>query len=250
MFEIFKKGSENSKDGPEVSCCAIIVAAGNGERMKTNQNKQFVEIAGRPLVSYTLEAFEACSEVDEIIIVTKESDILLMKDIVDAFEITKAKKIITGGKTRQASVGLGLLEVPSSALIVAIHDGARPFVSPTHIENVINAAKETGGAALAVKMKDTIKLSDNQSFIIKTLDRRLIWSIQTPQCFKLDVILKAYDYAKENKLEFTDDTALLEEIGEKVLLVEGDYDNIKITTPEDIFVAERILAARGELICE
>ncbi|MCX7710026.1 MAG: 2-C-methyl-D-erythritol 4-phosphate cytidylyltransferase [Clostridia bacterium] len=221
---------------------AIIVAAGKGTRMNMDINKQYVEVRDIPILARTLSVFARHRLVDEIVLVVNEADILYCKqEIVEGYEIKKVKCITAGGKERQQSVFNGLQEVSKNAGIVLIHDGARPFVTEDCIGASIKVAAEYGAACVAVPVKDTIKAADSEQFIESTLERTKLWSIQTPQTFKYDTILKAHEIARENGFVGTDDAVLAENIGVRVKLVMGDYFNIKITTQEDLTLAEAII---------
>ena len=222
-------------------CSAIIVAAGKGTRMKAVQNKQFMHLIDRPVLAYTLEAFEQCEWIDEIIVVTSEEGIVLCKEIIDISGFVKVTQLITGGKERQHSVYNGLKEINENAQLVAIHDGARPLVYPMHIQEVLEAALDRGGAALGVTLKDTIKLIDDQNNIIETVDRSKLRAVQTPQAFKVDIIRQAHEDAITNNIQVTDDCMLVEKMGITIKMVEGSYDNIKITTSEDMYLAKAII---------
>lgn len=221
---------------------AIIVAAGSGTRMKIPQKKQLVEINDMPVIAHTLRAFDNTDIIDEIIIVTKEEDILIMWDIVKAFEITKVTEIVKGGATRTDSVKNGLNVAKGE--FVAIHDGVRPCVKPVHIENTVKKAMETGAAALGCPVTDTLKKVDEDGIITDTVNREGLWAIQTPQVFKKDLLIKAYD--EGNTEGATDDCMLLESIGIKVSMVEGDRSNIKVTVQEDIDLVSSILTKENE----
>jgi 2-C-methyl-D-erythritol 4-phosphate cytidylyltransferase len=225
-------------------CSAIIVAAGKGTRMQSAKNKQFIDILDKPVLAYTLEAFDDCSVIDEIIIVTRQEDIMLCKEIVDISELNKVSKIIVGGGERQDSVYNGLKEISTEATIVAVHDGARPLILTEHIEEAVEAAIENGAAAVGVRVKDTIKLVDDNNNIVNTLDRSKLWAVQTPQVFRKELLMEAYQRAIEENIQATDDCMLVEQTGKRVKMVEGSYENIKITTPEDIFLAEAIIDGR------
>ena len=225
--------------------CALIVAAGKGTRMNTDISKQYIDIAGKPLIAWTIEAFEDCEYIDEIVLVVSRDDIVYCKqNIVDVYGKGKIRSIVAGGVTRQESVSNGLCEVSGQCEIVLIHDGARPFVREETIIESIFTASETGASCVAVPVKDTIKSSDWNGFIDNTLNREFLWSVQTPQTFKYDLILNAHKLATEEGIEGTDDSVLVERTGHKVKLVMGSYDNIKITTPEDLPIAETIIKSR------
>ena len=218
------------------SVSAIVVAAGSGTRMKIPTRKQLV-------IAHTLKAFEKTDVIDEIIIVTKEEDILLMWDIVKEFGISKVTEIVKGGKTRTDSVKTGL--IASKGNYVAIHDGVRPCIKPIHIENTVKKAMETGAAALGCPVTDTLKKVDDNSVITDTVSREYLWAIQTPQVFKKDLLIKAYDEGITSGA--TDDCMLLESIGVKVSMVEGDRSNIKVTVQDDIDLVSSLLAKENDL---
>lgn len=221
--------------------CVLIAAAGRGSRMNMDVNKQYIEIGGKPILARTVQAFEDCSRVDEIVIVVNPSDIIYCKqEIVDAYGFRKVKTIVAGGDSRQQSVYNGLRQVNEACGIVLIHDGARPFISEESIISSIDAAVEFGGAIVAVPVKDTIKSAGRDGFIEKTFDRSILWSIQTPQTFRYELILEAYRNADEVGFEATDDAMLAERMGHSLKLVPGSYYNIKITTSEDLVLAEAI----------
>ena len=225
-----------------VSC--ILAAGGSGTRMGAEVNKIFLDILGFPVIARTLSVLNNSKYIDEIIIVTKEQDLAGCHDIVREFNINKVKTITVGGSTRQESVRNGLFEVSGNADIVMVHDAARPLVTPYHLEEVINAAKEYGAAALGVPEKNTLKQIDSDGFIAQTVDRSMIYAIHTPQVFAKELIERMYKYAEENGISATDDCMLAEILGEKIKMVEDSYENIKITTPDDLIIAEQILENR------
>lgn len=216
---------------------AVIVAAGSGTRMKAGKNKVFLEILGKTILEHTVSVFSGMSMIDEIIVVTNEIE--EAEKILSKY--SKLKAIVPGGTVRGESVKNGLKKADGD--FVAIHDGARALILKEDIENVLDAAMEFGAAALGVKCKDTLKMADENGFISKTMDREFLYNIQTPQVFKLLEITEMYEKCNE---VFTDDCALAEKYGVRVKIVDGSYDNIKITTPEDMDLAERILKKRGE----
>lgn len=229
MFDFSKKRKTVS---------AIIVAAGSGTRMKIQKRKQLIEIGDMPVVAHTLKAFENTDIIDEIVIVTKEEDILIMWDIAKEFEISKVTEIVKGGATRTDSVKNGLNCAKGE--IVAIHDGVRPCIKPEHIEKTVKKAMETGAAALGCPVTDTLKKVDENGTITETVSREMLWAIQTPQVFEKELLLKAYN--EGNTESATDDCMLLESIGVKVAMVEGDRTNIKVTMQEDIEIVASLLA--------
>ena len=225
--------------------CAIIAAAGNGSRMAINFNKQFIKIKDKPILYYTLNAFYKNPFVDSIIITAKEDEIAFIKEeIVYKYKLFKVSDVIAGGKERQDSV-FNALKSLSNFDIVLIHDGARPFVSQEIINNGIKNAIKFGAAACGVTPKDTIKLKGKNGFSSGTLNRDQLFSVQTPQCFKYELIFQAHKRAFELGVKYTDDTAVSESFGQNVYLYDGSYENIKITTPEDLTLANKIVEEKN-----
>lgn len=221
---------------------AIIVAAGRGKRMGMDFNKQFILLNNKPILAYTLEKFEKTESIDEIVLVVGKDEIGFVKEnIIDKYSIKKVSKIVAGGKERQDSVYNGLLAVKEHCSIILIHDGARPFIEEELIEKSIDMAIKMGAVVVAVPVKDTIKRVDNDMKVIDTLKRDELWSIQTPQTFQYKLLKKAYDLNRENKDIVTDDAMMVERLGGTVNILKGSYKNIKITTPEDLIIAENIL---------
>lgn len=214
---------------------ALIAAAGSGERLGRGINKAFVELAGRPILAHTLAVFEACDVVDEVVIVTGERDIEPAGELVRHFGFVKVAAIAAGGEHRQDSVRNGLAKATRD--IIAIHDAARPMVSREIIDRCVAKAAEMGACVAAVPVIDTIK-SAPCGMVGCTIDRTSLYSVQTPQTFRADLIRRAYEAAYADGVYATDDAALVERLGEPVAIVEGSYDNIKITTPSDLAVAE------------
>ena len=219
-----------------IKTSAIIVAAGKGERMGAGMNKAYLPLFDKTVIETAILPFSESDEIDEIIVVT--DDIERCTGLIGGMK--KVKAVLLGGETRQESVKTGLLA--ASGEFAAIHDGARALVTKEEIENVISAAKKYGAAALGVKCKDTLKIIDDGGFIAGTQDRERLYQIQTPQVFKTSEILEMHKKAAGS---FTDDCAVMESFGGKIKLVEGSYENIKLTTPEDILTAEKILEKRG-----
>ena len=216
-------------------CRAVIVAGGSGKRMGTKVLKQYMEVGGIPILARTLSCFQSCDAICDIVIVTAKDEIeFCEKEIVEKFNLSKVKKIAAGGKERQDSVFNGLIALEKDTDIVLIHDGVRPFVKEEHIKKIIEETAVYGGCVLGVKVKDTIKGCDENGFIVSTPDRKDLWIAQTPQAFKYDLIMEAYEKANSDGFLGTDDSTLAEKIGVKVKMTEGDYDNIKITTREDL----------------
>ena len=222
---------------------AIVLAAGSGSRMKNKTKKQFMEIKGKPVIWYSLFEFEK-SRVDEIILVTGKEDIdYCKKEIVEKYNLKKIKNVVAGGSERYESVYNGLKEVTGN--IVLIHDGARPLINNEIIERSIEGAIKSDACVVGVPVKDTIKRADKEGYIIDTPNRSELWITQTPQSFKTDLVKMAYKKMKEElekgntTLNITDDAMVVEEFTtNQVRFVQGDYKNIKVTTPEDIDIAE------------
>lgn len=219
---------------------ALIAAAGSGERLNKGINKAFVPVAGKPILAHTLSVFEACDAISEIIIVTGERDIEAAGDLVGRFGFAKVSAIVAGGAQRQDSVRNGLAKVTGD--IVAIHDAARPMVTTAIIESSIDKACEMGACIAAVPVIDTIK-SASDGIVSGTIDRSSLFAVQTPQTFRTDLLRRAYERAYAEGYYATDDAALVERMGEKVEIVPGSYENIKITTPADLDIANTRLTA-------
>ena len=217
----------------------VIVCAGNSTRMG-GANKILLPLGDRLVIGVTMLAFERCESVKEIVIVAREDDIPAIKAEAEAAGVTKLVACTTGGATRQESVINGVKLISKEAELVAVHDGARPLVKPEHIEKVIKDASVFGGATLGAPVKDTIKIVED-GLITDTPPRKSLYITQTPQIFKRSLYFEGIDFALEHGLDFTDDCQLVEAIGGKVAMTVGDYTNIKITTPEDIKIAETLL---------
>jgi 2-C-methyl-D-erythritol 4-phosphate cytidylyltransferase len=221
---------------------AIIVSAGSSSRMG-GVNKQFLEIDDIPVIAHSIIAFENCDYINEIVIVTRDKDISAINKIVEEYEFSKVRAVVCGGDTRQKSVINGLNAVCDKAEFIAIHDGARPLVSEKVIVDTLSVAIKTNAATTGVKVIDTIKVVDDDNIILSTPERACLRAVQTPQIFNKKLYLDAVSHV-ENSDNFTDDCKLIEAYGQKVTFVDGDYENIKITTPNDIFVAEAYFAKR------
>ncbi len=223
-------------------CSVVIVAAGRGTRMGSEVKKQYLEICGIPLLARTIKVFESCENIDEIILVIDSNDIIFCKhEIIDRYGFDKVKSIVSGGETRQDSVYNGLQEVDKDCEVVLIHDGARPFIKQDEIISLIEAAREYKACTIATPVKDTIKLVGQDEFIKETLNRNTLWSVQTPQAFLYDTVLAAHRRAMKDDFNGTDDAQLVERMGISVKLVKGSYNNIKITTREDLIIAKAII---------
>jgi 2-C-methyl-D-erythritol 4-phosphate cytidylyltransferase len=219
---------------------AIIVAAGSGKRFGSKIPKQFVELAGKPLLIHTLQRFDACDEIGEIILVLPSNETAGFLKIIEKFPLKKLSKIVAGGKTRAESVSKGFQAVrPQNAEIVAIHDGARPLVSNDEISQTVAKARETGAACLVAAVTDTIKQVANGK-IVQTIDRSELRRALTPQVFRYDILKRAFAQGQLNETA-TDECYLVEKLGIEISIVEGSSRNMKITSPEDIAIAEALL---------
>lgn len=243
---LFQKLFQKEQKEPFVS--AVVLAAGKGTRMQAGSNKVFLEIGGAPVLAYTLRAFEASHVVREVILVTGEEDMVDAEHLVKAFGLQKVKRIVRGGSHRQESSLVGLSHISEEAEAVLLHDGARPFVLPEEIEAVANKAMETGAAVLGAPLRHTVKRVSEDETVLDTIDRESLWTAFTPQGFQVALIKEAAAHAKAAGLSATDDASMAEAMGIGVTMVKGSEMNIKITLPEDLALAECILAAReGQL---
>jgi 2-C-methyl-D-erythritol 4-phosphate cytidylyltransferase len=224
-----------------VKTAAIIVAAGQSERFGGGLPKQFRALAGRPLLAWTIERFEKATSIDSITLVVAEEHLLYAGEkVVDPFGFHKVTRIVPGGEVRRESVLKGLERLPLSTGLVAIHDGARPLVSPADIDAVVALAAKERAAMLAAPVTDTVKRV-KEGYVMSTLERNALYLAQTPQAFQYDLILKAHRQANESGLDVTDDAALVERLGFKVRVVEPSRPNFKITRREDLIAAEAFL---------
>lgn len=221
---------------------AVLVGAGLGLRMGGPVKKPFLEIQGKPIFLRTIERFSEIGLVSEIIFVVGESEIKSLREQWQAtLDNYRVKKIVAGGKKRQDSVYNGICQTDPNAGIILIHDVVRPLVRKEHIEAVIHKVEESHAAILAAPMKATVKEAGKDMFIQRTIPRSSLWMAQTPQGFKRDLIVKVFEQFKNTGREFTDDAEMAEKAGYPVCIVPGTDENIKITTPEDIRLAEALL---------
>lgn len=225
---------------------ALIPAAGMGKRMGKAVAKQFLLLGDKPLLAHTLLAFQRAPEIDEIIPILSEEDMeSCLGDIIERYHITKVKTLVVGGKERQDSVFHGLRKIGKDTAVVLVHDGVRPFVTSEMIREAVDLAKKGECVAVGVPIKDTIKEVDDKKIVLRTLERGRLWAIQTPQAFPVKVLKRAYEESQKHKIHGTDDATLVERAGGTVRVIMGSYENIKITTPEDLILAEEILRRRG-----
>lgn len=225
---------------------AIITAAGFGKRMGTDKPKQYLELQGKPILCHTLEKFQKAAFIDGIILVTDHGSISFVRDkILKDFPCPKVKWIVSGGTKRQDSVNLGLKAVPLGAEVVCVHDSVRPFITPKLINKNVEEARSHGACIVAIPVKDTVKRVDHEGRIVETVERAGLWLAQTPQTFRYDVLESAMNQAMTEGFYGTDEAMLVERYGHEVCILPGNERNIKITTPEDLVIANAILMSQG-----
>jgi 2-C-methyl-D-erythritol 4-phosphate cytidylyltransferase len=221
---------------------AIIAAAGAGIRMASDRPKQFLLLAGTPVIFHTLKPFEECEQIHEVIVVLPAEESAGFLSMAGKYRLRKVARVVPGGATRADSVKRGLMAIRSAtAEIVAVHDGVRPFVTVDEINSTIAAARSDGAAVLVAPVTDTIKQVSDGS-VVKTLDRGVLRRALTPQCFRYELLRQAYQRADVNDPSLTDESALVEQLGKRVTVVEGSSRNIKITTAKDLAIAEVFLS--------
>jgi 2-C-methyl-D-erythritol 4-phosphate cytidylyltransferase len=225
-----------------VNIGVIIAAAGQGKRMGSAVKKQFIELDGKPVLLHTLALFDGLEYVKEIVVVTAAEDVERTQRMLAAYP---GVRVVPGGAERQDSVYLGIKALHSSDYVM-IHDGARPFLSRPTLEKLIQAVRVKRAVILAVPVKDTIKRTDETGVVMETPPRKSLWTVQTPQAFALSDILAAHEQARREGFLGTDDASLMERAGQAVHIIEGEYTNIKLTTPEDLVFGEAILKWRRE----
>jgi 2-C-methyl-D-erythritol 4-phosphate cytidylyltransferase len=223
----------------------IIPAAGQGKRMGAGKNKLLLTLEGVPVLIHTLKVFEADADCSGIILAIHPDDETEFKQLLRDYGIHKVISLVIGGKERQDSVHNGLKSLDATAGVVLVHDAARPFIKVETIHKLVEAASKEGGAIVAVPVKDTIKKA-MQGRVAETVERSSLWAVQTPQAFRVEILLEAHDQAAKGKFIGTDESSLVERLPHPVAIIEGDYDNIKLTTPEDLYFAEAILRKRKE----
>jgi len=220
---------------------AIIAAAGAGTRMASDRPKQFLLLAGTPVIFRTLKVFEQCDSIDEVIVVLPAEETADFLTLAAKRRLRKLSRVVPGGVTRADSVKRGLMAIrPTTAGIVAVHDGVRPLVTVAEIDGVVTAAESDGAAILVAPVTDTIKQVTGNA-VVKTLERRELRRALTPQCFRYELLRKAYELADVNDPALTDESALVEKTGARVTTIEGSTRNIKITTPQDLLIAETLI---------
>ena len=229
-------------------CTAIVLAAGRGTRMGTKIQKQYLDLGGKPVLYYSLKAFEDSELIDEILLMTGPEEVeYCRKEIIEKYQFKKVTKVLTGGAERYLSVWNGIQETADRGYLF-IHDGARPFVDEKMIRRVYQQVLEHRACVVGMPVKDTIKIADSQEFVESTPDRSNLWMIQTPQAFAYEIVKDAYTMLlRESYINVTDDAMVVEQmLHYPIRLVQGNYENIKITTPEDLEVAEVYLRRRGK----
>jgi 2-C-methyl-D-erythritol 4-phosphate cytidylyltransferase len=217
---------------------AVVVSAGIGQRM--GADKTFLDLGGKPLIAWPVDTLQACDSINEIVLVLHKNNLDAGRDLVRKRKWSKITGICAGGELRQDSVRNGIISIGRSDWVL-VHDGARPFLTEKLINDGIKAAEETGAAVACTDVKDTIKLVDDNEIVTQTLNRNRLRAVQTPQVFRLDLLKKAYELISS---EVTDDSSIVEKAGYRVKLYPGDYANIKVTTPEDMLLAEIIAKGR------
>ncbi|MCF8721455.1 2-C-methyl-D-erythritol 4-phosphate cytidylyltransferase [Nitrospina gracilis] len=219
---------------------AVIPAAGQGVRMGTNVPKQFLTLCGKPILQHTLEVFERCGAVNEIVLAVPESDLDMVRQLAESVS-TKIKNVVIGGKQRQDSVYNGFQALDADTDLVVVHDGVRPFVRTEHIEASIAAAREDGAAIVAIPLSDTIKKVNKEQFVERTVDRTGLWRMQTPQTFRYALLKEAFSKALADGFYGTDEGSLIERLGHPLKIIPGSELNIKITRTEDLALGEKIV---------
>lgn len=241
MFAFLKK----YKRKLQPYCAALVAAAGSSSRMG-GVNKLLEELDGIPVLARTLMALQHAEKVDEIIVATREEDLVTISQLCKAYGITKCTKVVRGGATRAHSVLLAAMEVSPNTDLLAVQDGARPLVTPELINTVISAARRCSAAAPAVAVKDTVKIVDPDGAVKNTPDRSVLRAVQTPQVFDAELLRAALKSAIDQNLPITDDCSAVEFMGKTVYLIDGEETNIKITTPTDLIIASAFLRNRGD----
>ena len=227
-----------------VNCSVVVVAAGTASRMQ-GIDKVLAPLGDVPILVRTLQVFQQNSDVSEIVVVTREDLLVEISNLCKGYSLDKVSKIVVGGAERTLSVRAGLREVDREAPLIAIHDGARPFLTQQVLDEVLHQASVSGAAAPAIPVNDTVKRVQN-GIVQETVDRSALWAIQTPQVFQADLIRAAVEKAAADGAQITDDCSAVERLGVQVVLTAGDRQNIKVTTPFDMVLGEAILAQRGE----
>jgi len=223
---------------------AVVVAAGKSERMGAGTDKAFLNLGPKPVVAWSLLAFERCTDVDQIVLVVRKDQLIAAKALVRMFGISKMRSIVPGGKERQDSVMAGMKEMDSDTRIVVVHDGARPCVTPETISEVVKLARRSGAGVVGRRIFDTVKYVEKGTTVTRTEDRTKLWAVQTPQAFQTSILRRAYADLAQKGGTFTDDAAAVEAIGEVVKIYENNQPNLKITTVDDLQMAAAVVLRR------
>ncbi len=223
---------------------AIIVAAGKSERMGAGTDKAFLNLGPKPVVAWSLLAFERCGDVDQIVLVVRKDQLIAAKALSRMFGISKLRSIVPGGKERQDSVLAGMKEMDSDTRIVVVHDGARPCVTPETISEVVKVARRSGACVVGRRIFDTVKYVEKGTTVTRTEDRTKLWAVQTPQAFQTSIIRRAYAELAKSGATVTDDASAVEAIGEPVKIYESNQPNLKITTVDDLQMAAAVVLKR------
>jgi len=219
----------------------VVVAAGRSERMAAKVDKAFLSLGSKPVLAYSLQAFEKCPDIDGIVLVVRRDRVDAARGMARMFGCSKVKRVVAGGAQRQSSVENGLAPLSEDVRIVAVHDGARPCVTPELISETIRAAKRYGSGVAAIKITDTVKYVERGLKVTKTMDRTKLWAVQTPQTFKVELLKAAFEGVRKKKAKVTDEASAVELIKGDVHLVPAFLSNVKITTPDDLGVAAALL---------
>ncbi|MDI6775317.1 MAG: 2-C-methyl-D-erythritol 4-phosphate cytidylyltransferase [Verrucomicrobiota bacterium] len=219
----------------------VIVAAGKSERMGPEVDKAFINLGTKPVLCYSLQAYERCPDIDGVILVVRKDRLEAAWNMAQMFGCAKVKKVIVGGARRQDSVANGLAQLSDEVMVVSVHDGARACVTPWLISETIKAAKRYGSGVAGVKITDTVKSVEKGLIISKTLDRTTLWAVQTPQSFELSLLKKAFQHARKKRLTVTDEAVAVEMVSKEVRIVPSALSNVKITTPDDLALAAALL---------
>ena len=234
------------------AACAVVVAGGSGSRFGDPRGKQYVDLCGQPLLAWALQAFDAVPAVSQLVVVVPAGqEERTLRDVVEPCGLATPVVCVTGGATRQASVRAGLAAVPDDCVYVAIHDGARPLVTPAAIERALAACAQGADCALlAAPVADTLKRADAQGNVQQTVDRAQLWAAQTPQVMRTQLARSLHERAAEQGLDVTDDAALAEAFGHRVQVVDGGGSNLKVTVPDDLPLAAAVLRARAARLAQ
>ena len=226
----------------------IIAAAGQGNRMRSSSNKIFLPLLNMPMLLHSILAFSSCPAVNNLIVVVAFDEVEQVESILRGLVGIKSWRVVVGGSERQHSIANAIKVVPDKTNLILVHDGARPLLMEKCVENVIQAARQYKAAVVGVAVKDTIKTVDNDGWVTGTLERRTLWSIQTPQGFDATLLRQAYAKAEKDGYVGTDDASLVERLGVKVKVIPGCYENIKVTTPEDLIIVTALLKERNNAL--